>query len=266
MFDISGKIGLITGGSKGIGLGIAKAFLESGLRGVLILARNEEIGVRVAGELNREFGEGKAIFIKADVSDKNQFDDAFKKTVDVFKNIDIVVNNATEVSDADWERSIAVHLIGTITGTMLAYEQYIPKYSSDQNGGVIINISSEAGLYGFPATPIYSAAKSGINELTRSLGSDYHYKRTKIKVIAVCPGYTDTDATSVMKEQNFIGRAYFEFCTNSSQFFPSAQPTSAVGKAVVEVVSGGRSGSVWIAERSEPPYEVKLLEKKQNET
>ncbi|KAK5645245.1 hypothetical protein RI129_006545 [Pyrocoelia pectoralis] len=262
MFDVTGKVALITGGSQGIGAAIAKEFLQAGLRGVSIMARSEETSMKVIKELTNEFGEGKAVFIKGDVSDRQQFDDAFKRTVGVFNNIDIVVNNAIARGETAWERIIAVNLTGSITGTILALENYIPKYASD-NGGVIINISSSAGLHGFPPLPVYTASKSGIIGLTRALGSDFHYKRTNIKVIAVCAGYTDTPAIFTDKS-DFLGKAYFDLYEDyMKNLFP--QPASAVSKAVVTVIKEGCSGSIWIADNSKPPYEVQLAVKKEEE-
>ncbi|XP_031338210.1 15-hydroxyprostaglandin dehydrogenase [NAD(+)]-like [Photinus pyralis] len=254
MFPISGKVALITGGSEGIGAAIAKELLRAELKGVAILGRSAGKGTRRVEELTNEFGKGRVIFIRADVLIKEEIEEAFKKTVEIFHNIDIVVNNALSRTK-DWDRYIAANLTGTITGTMLAYETYLPKYASD-NKGVIINISSPSGLYGSPFSPLYAAAKSGSIALTISLGSDYHYNRTGIKVIAVCPGYTDTAAID-LGQDNFQGPAYYEAFVEAIKALPPPQPASVVGKAVVTVIKEARSGSVWMIHDSQPPYEVK---------
>ncbi|XP_031338209.1 15-hydroxyprostaglandin dehydrogenase [NAD(+)]-like [Photinus pyralis] len=255
MFPISGKVALITGGSEGIGAAIAKELLRAGLKGVTILGRSADKGTRMVEELTKEFGKGKAIFIRADVSTKEEIEEAFKKTVEIFNNIDIVVNNAVTLTK-DWDRYITANLTGTIAGTMLAYETYLPKYASD-NKGVIIIMSSQSGLYGEPSAPLYAASKSGGIALTISMGSEYHYNRTGIKVIAVCPGYTDTPGVGV-GEGNFEGRAYYEAFLELIKDQPTPQPASAVGKAVVTIIKEARSGSIWMVHDSQSPYEVKM--------
>ncbi|KAB0796296.1 hypothetical protein PPYR_10357 [Photinus pyralis] len=255
MFTISGKVGLVTGGTQGIGAAISKELLRAGLRGIAIIGRSEDKGARMVKELIEEFGTNRAIFIKADVSIKEQFHEAFKKSVETFKNIDIVVNNAM-ISTAEWCTSIAVNLTGMITGTVLAYENYLPMYATDHKG-VVINISSPAGLYGAAHSPHYAAAKSGGIALTLSMGCDLHYNRTGIKVIAVCPGYTGTPAR-VPDKEHFLGPAYFEALNQVLSNLRDPQPCSVVGKAVVDIIRKGRSGSIWIVDESKPPYEVKL--------
>ncbi|KAK5642056.1 hypothetical protein RI129_008223 [Pyrocoelia pectoralis] len=259
MYTIEGKVGLITGGASGIGAVIAKEFLQSGLKGITILDINKEAGLQVVEELNKEFGSGKAIFVNADISDRKQFEDGFKKTVDTFHSLDIVVNNAAAKGEANWEKHIAVNLTGTVNGTILAMEHYLPKYKSADEA-IIINISSLAGLYGYPATPIYAASKSGVIALSRSLGCDLHFNRTKVKVIAVCPGYTSTTVMEIGSE-DLLGPAYFEVLKGLLKFAPVAQPATAVSKAVVEIIGKGNSGSVWIVADNKPPHEVKFHDK-----
>ncbi|KAK5638412.1 hypothetical protein RI129_012707 [Pyrocoelia pectoralis] len=256
MYKIGGKVGMVTGGASGIGALTARELLKAGLRGVTILDVNEDAGLKLVDKLNKEFGKGKAIFIYADVSVRKQFDDAFKKTIDVFGNLDILVNNAAVRREGDWEKHIAVNLTGTVNGTILAYDHYLPLYKSGDEA-VILNISSIAGLYSYPAVPIYAATKSGIIGLTRSLGSDIHYKQTKIKVIAVCPGYTRT-AGIIRNEDDFLGSTFFDIFKDSNKDAPVAQPPIAVSKGIVEIVKKGGGGSVWIVEGSKLPYEMDL--------
>ncbi|KAB0796089.1 hypothetical protein PPYR_10150 [Photinus pyralis] len=259
MFVIEGKVALITGASSGIGAAIAKGLLQAGAKGTSILDINESLGLQVTEELNKEFGKGKAVFVKTDVSDRRQFEDAFKKTVDVFNQLDIVVNNAAVIDEKNWEKNIAINLIGFVNGTILGYEHFLPKYKSSDEG-VIINIASMAGLYPYPPLPIYSTAKSGIIGLTRSLGFQKHYQRTQIKVIAVCPGSTSTNNRRI-KEEDLLGNAYYKIQEEILKLTPPPQAAATVSKAVVDITKGGSSGSVWIVDQNQPPYEVSFLRK-----
>lgn len=259
MFKFEGKVGLVTGGASGIGAVIVKELLKAGLKGVAVLDISEDLGLQLVDQLNDEFGTGRAIFLNVDVSDRKQFDDAFISTINIFGGIDIVINNASSGTEIDWEKHIGVNLTGTVNGTILAFDRYLPKYKSD-NEAVIVNMASLAGLYGYPATPVYAATKSGIIELTRSLGHDLHYNRTKIKVIAVCPGYTGTTLRG-MNEKNFLGPQYYEILKETLTVDPVFQPPTAVSKGVIEIINKASSGSVWMIKESKPPYQVELLKR-----
>lgn len=78
-----------------------------------------------------------------------------------------------------------------INGTLLAIDHYISKYKSSDEG-LVINVSSVSGLTPLETFPVYSSTKSAVIQFTRALGTDFHFNRTKIRVIAVCPGPTDT--------------------------------------------------------------------------
>ncbi|XP_031347716.1 15-hydroxyprostaglandin dehydrogenase [NAD(+)]-like isoform X2 [Photinus pyralis] len=258
MFEITGKVALITGASSGIGAAIASELLQAGAKGVSVVDINEGLGWEVSAELNKKFGNGRAVFIKTDVSNRRQLEDAFTKTVNVFNQLDIVVNNAAARGERNWEKNIAVNLTGIVTGTILAYEHFLPKYKSSEEGA-IINIASMAALYSYPSTPVYSAAKMGVIGITRSLGAKQHYQRTKIKVIAVCPGYTSTNILQDIAAEDLLGDDYYKIQVDMMKLAPIAQPTTAVSRAVVEVIGIGASGSVWIADQNQSPYEVKVL-------
>ncbi|KAK5642198.1 hypothetical protein RI129_008365 [Pyrocoelia pectoralis] len=253
MFDVAGKVALVTGGARGIGLAIVKELLQKGIKGVAILDLNETLGQEVLQEIFKEFGDGKAIFLKVDVSSRKQFEDAFKKTVEVFKNLDIVVNNAGILNDLDWEREIEVNLGGTTNGTILAFEDYLPLYKSGEEA-VILNISSISALHCHASIPIYSATKGGIVTLTRSLGQSLHYEHKNIRVMVLCPGFVDTNLggtligpnyASIMKVHDFNPR-------------PIPQRPEHIGKAAIEIIQGGDNGSVWILEYNTPLYEIEI--------
>ncbi|KAF5288174.1 hypothetical protein FQA39_LY03942 [Lamprigera yunnana] len=208
MFEIQGKVALVTGGASGIGLAIAQELLKNGLKGVGIVDINEKLGIEEVKKINEIFGENKAIFIKTDVAERNQIDDAFKLVVGTFKNLDIVINSAGIMKNSQWEREIAVNLTGTVTSNILAFEEYFPKHRTGEEC-VIINVSSISGVTKvFAYCPVYCATKCGVIGLTRSFGSKLNYERSKIKVMAVCPGSTETAFHSLTDK--LLGPVYYD--------------------------------------------------------
>ncbi|KAF5288178.1 hypothetical protein FQA39_LY03946 [Lamprigera yunnana] len=258
MFEISGKVAFITGGASGIGFALSKELLQNGLKGVAICDINESRGLKALQSLKSVFGEDKAIFITLDVSDRKKFHEAFATTVKKFKNLDIVVNSAGIVKDDKWEESVAVNLGGTITGTYLALEKYLPQYKTG-NEAVVVNLSSSLALKVAYHCPVYAATKYGIIGLSRSFGADIHYNRTNVKVLTICPGYTDTPL--VNSENRSLLEPLYENLLSVFMKAKTKQQVESVSKGISEIIHKGRSGSVWVCEHSQDPYEIEILVK-----
>ncbi|KAF5288173.1 hypothetical protein FQA39_LY03941 [Lamprigera yunnana] len=254
MFEIQGKVALVTGGASGIGLAIAYELLKNGLKGVGIVDINEKLGTDEVKKINAVFGENKAIFIKTDVAERNQIDDAFKIVTGTFKNLDIVINSAGMMKNSQWEREIAVNLTRTVATNVLAFEEYLPKYKTEEEC-VIINVSSVVGIRVFAYTPVYSATKYGVIGLTRSFGSKFHYERSKIKVMAVCPGYTET-AFQCLPDK-LLGSVYYDIREKEFNRLVPQSP-EYVAKAMITMMRQGESGSIWIVEDNKPAYTVNI--------
>ncbi|KAK4876647.1 hypothetical protein RN001_009153 [Aquatica leii] len=261
MFDILGKVALVTGAASGIGLATVELLLENGLKGVTIVDINETKGKLVAENLNKKYGNDKTLFVKVNVANRNEFEDAFKSTITKFKNLDIVINCAGFVKDLRWEEEIAVNLGGTITGTYFAFENYLPKHKSESEG-VIINVSSTAAFDIYAQAPVYTATKSGIVTFSRSYGSPLHYNRNQIRVMAICPGFTDTPMHNATHEK-LLAPAFYEI---SEEGFDELviQSVEHVAKTVVLMIKEGKTGSVWIVENCKEPYEMKFPPRDQN--
>ncbi|KAK5642093.1 hypothetical protein RI129_008260 [Pyrocoelia pectoralis] len=255
MFDIAGKVALITGGGQGIGLATAKELLKNKLKAVAIIDINEVIGQKAVREIQEEFGEGKAIFLNYDVSIRTQFEEAFKATINAFQHLDVVINNAGIVNEEDWERTIDVNLTGTINGTLLALENYLPQSKIGEEA-VILNVSSIGAFTFFAATPTYNATKCGIISVTCCLGHPLHYERKKVKVMAVCPGVTETDLFN-RKNVKPLNENCDKLGDEFQRTFPhEIQTAEDVARGAVHIIKEGQSGSIWIAENKNPPYEV----------
>ncbi|KAK5642058.1 hypothetical protein RI129_008225 [Pyrocoelia pectoralis] len=257
MFDITGKVALVTGGARGIGLGIVKELLKNGLKGVAIVDVKEVVGQKAVKDIQQEFGENKAIFLNHDISIRTQFEEAFKEAVGTFKHLDIVINNAGIFNDKDWERMIAVNLIGTTNGTLLALENYLPQNKIGEEA-IILNVSSIAALI-FPAgSPAYVATKCGILSLTRCLGHPLHYERKKVKVMAICPSSTYTGMFAERHDWA-INEEYMRLTEDLVQSLGHIQTVDNVAKGAVQIIKEGENGSIWIAEDDNPPHEMEYI-------
>lgn len=209
------SVALITGGSKGIGLAIAKRILDEEAT-VVIVDMDKTEGEKCAQQLQLKYGANKVIFVPCDVTNQRQLASAFDLCTSRFGRLDIVVNNAgigdvTMFGDKkaqedempkDWQKIIDVNLTAVINGTRLAYRAMLRNPAACM-GGCIINISSLGGFFPQPYSPIYCATKHALIGFTRSLAP---LRKQGIRVNALAPGFTQTSlVTSAMQSGRFKG-------------------------------------------------------------
>jgi NAD(P)-dependent dehydrogenase (short-subunit alcohol dehydrogenase family) len=190
--QLDGKVAAITGGTQGIGLGIAKAFVAEGAI-VSLMGRNPENGDKALAEL----GAGdRATFYSGSVKEVEGLDGFVADTVARHGRVDIMVNNAgggdgltvplVDVTDEVWDDTIKWNLYSTFWGMRAALRDMITR----QNGR-IINISSVEGKHGKPILSTYVAAKHAVNGLTKSVAKEYGTQG--ITVNSICPGLVITE-------------------------------------------------------------------------
>ncbi|ELU17526.1 hypothetical protein CAPTEDRAFT_150351 [Capitella teleta] len=184
---LEGKTAVITGGAQGLGKGFAQHILESGGK-VALLDLKVSVGLETANEFNAKYGQGSAIFIQCDVTDKDQFQSALGSAIQVFGRYDILVNNAGISTHEDFDVVLKVNLAAVIEGTLSAMSHM--REDKGGSGGLIVNIASTAGLTPVPLDPMYTASKFGVVGFSRSIGPAV--ESLGVKVLCLCPSYTRT--------------------------------------------------------------------------
>ncbi|XP_044265345.1 15-hydroxyprostaglandin dehydrogenase [NAD(+)]-like [Tribolium madens] len=256
VFDIKNKIALITGGAAGIGLAYAKELLRNGVKAVTIADVDASKGEQAAKNLNAEFGGNKVIFVQTDVTKADQLEAAFKTTISTWKSLDIVINNAGIMNDANWELQIAINCNHVVRGSLLAI-QYMGKNHGGK-GGVVVNIASILGLQELAGCPIYVGTKHFVVGLDRSFGTPFFHNLTGIQFLTMCPGVTDTPLISEAGKVALQGMGNIaKELVEGLGSLPKQAPEN-VAKGMITLITKGENGSVWVAEGGEPIYEVKI--------
>lgn len=194
------KTVIVTGGSKGIGESIVKDLSKKEYNVVLNYNKSEENAKKIQKEL-KENGILIDIF-KADVSKREEVKKLIEYTLEKYKNIDILINNAgisqtklfTDITDEDWNRMINTNLNSVFYMT----QEVLPNMIHNKNG-CIINISSVWGMVGASCEVHYSVSKAGIDAMTKSLAKELG--PSNIRVNSIAPGIIKTDMISNLKEE-----------------------------------------------------------------
>lgn len=202
MFDLQGKVAIVTGAASGIGLATAQAFAEKGAK-VVLSDVNEEIGQQQSEALRQAGAETS--FFAADVGDEQSVAALVQHAVHTFGALHIIVNNAGigilaathELSYEDYQRVIRINQDGVFFGAKYAIQQFLK-----QDGGVVINVASILGVVGEAGAFAYNASKGAVNILTKSLAAEYAAQN--IRVNSVCPGYVE----SGMVNKEALGEFY----------------------------------------------------------
>ena len=193
LFDLTGKVAIVTGGNGGIGLGMARGLAEAGAD-IAIVGRNEAKSDAAVAELKQQGS--KAISIVVDVTDKAAVADMVGLVVRELGRVDILVNNAginirkppQALDLEEWDSVIKTNL----TSAFLCSQAVYPAMKA-AGGGKIINIGSMMSIFGASFAPAYAASKGGIVQFTRSCACAW--AADNIQANAILPGWIDTDLT-----------------------------------------------------------------------
>jgi len=224
LFDLDGKVAIVTGASRGLGKAMAVGLAKAGADVVVTDILDTSKVVEEIKKIGR-----KSIGLLVDVSNKSSVEAMVKQTLEEFRRIDILVNNAgilrmgnaESMGKDDWDKVIDVNL----TGQFLC-AQAVGKQMIKQKSGNIINIASIAGLGGYAQSAVYSASKAGIILMTKSLAVEWGSHN--IRVNAICPGVFATDMTdSFLKDRQFM-----EMINSRVPLKRYAKPDELVGSVI----------------------------------
>ncbi len=206
---MQGRVALITGASRGIGLATARALLEDGAVGVTITSRkSDNLAVAVEELISGGFDPGRVLALAARADSEDDAEQTALTTVERFGSCDVLVNNAgtnpapgplMEVDLAAVDKTWAVNLRGPLVWTQAVYRHWM-----NDHGGVIVNVASVGGLRPAPVLGAYNISKAGLVHMTRQLALEL---APNVRVNAVAPGIVKTRLAGAMWEGNEAGAA-----------------------------------------------------------
>lgn len=198
---LKGKVAVVTGGTRGIGLAIVKKYLENGAK-VALLGSKQDTVEKALASLKESHPEYEVLGFWPDLTKADEVAETFAAVKEKFGSIDILANNAGvsaresiyTYKPEDFERTIDLNV-----NAVFICAQAAARIMKEQGGGAIINTSSMVSLYGQPSGIAYPASKFAVNGLTKSLARELG--RDRIRVNAVAPGITKTDMVAALPEE-----------------------------------------------------------------
>jgi 2-deoxy-D-gluconate 3-dehydrogenase len=200
LFDLTGRVAIVTGGNGGIGLGIAQGLARVGAD-IVVLGRNAAKSESAVKQLQQQCGV-RALAVTADVSHAPDVDRALTESQTHFGHVDILFNNAginvrkqpQDLPLEDWHKVMDINLTSAFLMSKAAYPAM-----KQAGGGKIVNIGSMTSIFGASFAPAYAASKGAIVQLTKSLA--LAWAADNIQVNAILPGWFDTELTEKAREQ-----------------------------------------------------------------
>jgi NAD(P)-dependent dehydrogenase (short-subunit alcohol dehydrogenase family) len=207
VISLEGKVAIVTGGSRGIGEAIARAFVKSGAR-VVVASRKVEGVNAVAEAIAREHGEGCVAAIAAHTGKEDDCARLVSETVARFGKVDVLVNNAATnphfgpmltAENAAWDKTFEVNLKGYFWCAREVARHCIGRGAP----GSIVSVASVAGLIASPMQGIYAMTKAAVISMTKTLATEL--ATSKIRVNAIAPGFVDTKlASAILKDDGLL--------------------------------------------------------------
>jgi NAD(P)-dependent dehydrogenase (short-subunit alcohol dehydrogenase family) len=248
MFDLKGRVALVTGASSGLGVQFARALVDNGAAVVLVARRVERLK-SLKDEIEKKGG--KAVAIEADVTDRAAMTRAFDAAEKAFGTVTILVNNAgiamaparaVEVPEEEWRKVLGVNLDAVFYWAQEGARRML----AAKKQGAIINIASVLGLAVAKGAVAYAAAKAGVVQITKALALELAFKGVRVNAIA--PGwfvteinddYLNSEAGTAIKREIPMGRFGKEGDLDGALLLLASDAGSYITGATI-VVDGGQ--------------------------
>src|SRR5258705_10995934 len=245
--NLTGKVAVVRGGSKGSSEGIAKECGERGAAVIVNYASSKTDADKVVNEITKRGG--KAVAVQGSVTKKDDVEKLFAAAEKAFGKIDIVVNNAgvyefvplEEVTEQQFHRMFDTNVLGMLLSTQEALKHF------NADGGSVINIGSLASSLTPPTAVVYNATKGAVDAITRTLAKELGPRKIRVNAInpgmvitegAVAGGYTEGDMRKMFESQTPLGRVgKTEDIAPAPGFFPSDDSKWITGETLL--IAGG---------------------------
>ncbi|KYN01500.1 15-hydroxyprostaglandin dehydrogenase [NAD+] [Cyphomyrmex costatus] len=222
MYNVQNKTVMITGAAGGLGYKYAEILLHNDAKSVAVVDLPTSNGQKAAATLENEFGKGRAVFLACDVTKADDLEKTFKKIVDAFEGLDILINNAGILNDNFWEETIDLNVKALIRGSMLAFD-----YMGKHKGG------------------------KGFSQSLASM-----YDKTGVRVVIMCPGATATSLITTISDKICDSVRIVLGSNTANLDKDSKQAVNNVSLAMLNLIQKGKNGATWVSEYNQPPYAV----------
>ncbi|XP_002030763.2 alcohol dehydrogenase 1 [Drosophila sechellia] len=243
--DLEGKNVVYLGGFGGIGKKCVQELLKKQIKGLAIF--DLIVDDDLLAEWKKQNPDTEVFYQKVDITQKSDIDAAYKATAEKLGHFDVVVKGSGLLDDRLIELTIQINLVGVINTTLTALE-YMDK-SNGGRGGLIVNISSVAGLQPTPLMAIYSTSKTGVTTFTRAMASPIHYAHSGVGFITICPGFTNTGILKDIDKKTTF--PFYETRMRTVFSKVKGQTVEVCARNIVHAIETAQNGSVLMLELGE---------------
>ncbi|KAL4149350.1 hypothetical protein QTP88_003312 [Uroleucon formosanum] len=254
---LENQVALVTGAASDVGYAYVKCLLLNKVK-VLLCDINLDGCQAIEHQFLKEFQNINIFSTKCDVTNEDEFENAFKTCIKYFGRLDIVINNAGVFDNSierQWSATVNINYGGVVRGTLLAI-----KYMGIPNGGSGGTVIQTSSLWAFSdsyhCSPMYLSTKKYLMEFTKSFGKKNNFSLHGVKIITLCPEFTAINCVRLVCKNETLQKnehrvAEVEDLKNIQQS-PKIQKTDNIGNALITILQHGKTGETWIVENNKP--------------
>ncbi|KAL7733487.1 hypothetical protein ACLKA6_004957 [Drosophila palustris] len=238
--DLTGKNVVYLGGFGGIGQKACAELLERQLQALAVF--DLTLNAELLGDWQSKYPNTTIFYQKLDITQRSDIEAAYKVAAERMGHFDLVINGMGLMDDRQVDLTIQINFTGVVNSCLIALE-YMDK-SKGGKGGMVMNISSVAGIQPTPVMSVYSAAKHGVTALTRCLAGSPNFEQSGVAFIIICPGFTDTPLLHDLQ-----GKTTFQYGMALRAI--KRQTPQVCAQNMVKVVEMAKNGTAWLLDVGE---------------